>query len=294
MKPVIFSLCLLLFLYGNLYSQTEKKELSLEAGNAYSTCNFNWSIAGNLEGQSPNILSELNFTKITYLGYYFGAIYHPFNHLKVIAYYEQHNVLRGNGSDTDYMEDNRMSPTFEKKFKSNQGNSTNLRIGLGIPIYLDNKIIITPSLFYYLTRRKFYILSDEIQDLRSIYQFVMNGAELSLEGYIRFNKILFSSLTLGYHFIKYEAMADWNLINIFQHPLSFSHVSKGAGLNANIMCGAKVSRIFSIVLSGFITTTNIKKGIDTSYFVDGNEVLTQFNGANNKIFGLRLGVRISI
>ena len=290
----MFPICLLLFLYGNLYSQTREKELSLEAGNAFSLCNFNWSIAGNLDGQSPNILSELKFNKITYLGYYFGANYHPLKHLKVIAYYEQSNVLSGNGSDTDYMEDNRTNPTFEKNFKSNQGNSTNLRVGLGVPFYVNDKVRITPSLFYYFTEQKFYILSDEIQDLRSIYQFDMNGAELSLEGNIRFNKILFSSLTIGYHFINYEAKANWNLIDIFQHPLSFSHVSKGAGLNVTIMCEAKVSRIFSIVLSGWVTNTDIKKGIDTSYLANGNEISTQFNSANNEIYGLRIGVRISI
>lgn len=294
MKIVMFFVCFFLLQHGNLYSQTKKTGLSLEAGTAYNTSNFNWSIAGNLDGQSPNILSELKFKKITSLGYYFEASYYPAKHLKISAHYQQNNVISGNGLDTDYKDDNRTNPTFEKKFMSNQGNFINLRTGVGIPIYLADKISITPSLFYSSTDQKFYLLSNEIENLRSTYRVDIEGIELSVEGKIRFNKSLFSSLTINYHFVNYEAKADWNLIDIFQHPLSFSHTSKGSGLGIGIMCGHRLNRIFSIILNGSLTNTTISKGVDTSYFTNKNVISTQFNGARNNMYSIRIGLRIFI
>jgi len=294
MKKVIFPACFFLLLYANLYSQTNKKLFSLEMGTAYNTSDFNWSIAGNLDGQSPNVLSELKFNKITSLGYYVEAIYYPAKHLKISAHYQKNNVISGNGLDTDYKDDNRTNPTFEKKFMSNQGNFINLRTGVGFPIFLADKITITPSLFYSSTDQKYYLLSNEIENLRSTYRVDMKGVELSVESKIRFNKSLFSSLTINYNFVNYEAKADWNLIDIFQHPLSFSHTSKGSGLGIGIMCGHRLNRIFSIILNGSLTNTTISKGVDTSYFTNENVILTQFNGGRSNMYSIRIGLRIFI
>lgn len=290
MNSKIILLLLLFFQSLNFYAQ---KELTLETGTIFNVSNLDWSIAGNLEGSSPNILSELKFNKITSLGYYFKGDYVPVAYLKFSAFFQQNKVIKGNGSDIDYKDDDRTNPIFEKKFRSNKGDFTLFKGGIGTPIHLSTKITITPSVFYYLTKQKFYILSNELQKLRSTYNANMKGVEVSVEGNLQLNKIIYSSLTFSYHFVNYKAEADWNLIDIFKHPLSFSHDSKGSGVEVNTILGGRINKVFSIIANGFLNTTTIRKGTDTSYLITGNEVVTQFNGAKNVLYGLRIGIRAS-
>ncbi|MGY0408456.1 MAG: hypothetical protein ACWIPJ_08900 [Polaribacter sp.] len=162
------------------------------------------------------------------------------------------------------------------------------------PIPLSTKINITPSLSYCSTKQKFYILSKEMQELRSIYQANIQGIEISVEGKMQLSKIIYSSLTLSYQFVNYKAEADWNLIDIFKHPLSFSHTSKGSRLGLNMNFRSNINKIFSVILDGYINTTTIRKGIDTSYLITEKEISTQFNGAKNILFGLRVGIYVFI
>jgi hypothetical protein len=281
------------FLSLNFHAQTQKKELTLETGTIFNISNFDWSIAGNLEGNSPNILSELKFNNIASLGCYFKGNYTPVTYLKFSIFFQQNKVINGNGSDIDYKEDNRTNPTFEKKFRSNKGDFMLFKGGVGTPVHLSTKVTITPSLFYYLTKQKLYILSNLMEELRSTYRANMKGIEISIEGNIQLNKIIYSSLTISHHFVDYKAEADWNLIDVFKHPLSFSQTSKGSGLEVNVLLEGSISRVFSIIVSGSLNTTTIRKGTDTSYLITGNDVSTQFNGAKNILYGLGVGIRAS-
>lgn len=260
----------------------------------YEVNNFRWSIAGNLQGQSPNILSELKFKEIVSLGYYIRGSYLPFNFLKLKAYYKQNYTISGNGTDIDYEDDNRTNPIFDQAFRSNKGWHKLLKGGVGIPLSLFRKIKVCPSIFYYQQNQKFYLLSNEEKDLRSKYKTTMRGIELSLSSHIELSNYLYTSITLNHRFVNYKAEADWNLIDIFQHPLSFSHSSEGYGSKVNIDIGGHISKTFSIVVGGMLDGTIIKNGIDTTYLITGNEVLTRFNGAKNLMYGFKLGLQISI
>lgn len=295
MKPIfLFFILFLSSLLCKNHAQSEYTALVLEAGPTINSTNLNWSIAGNLQGDSPNVLSELKFKRITSLGYYLNASYTPVKYLTFSTYFQNNEVNRGHGSDIDYKDDNRTNPTFEKSFISNKGNFKNLKTGIGFPIYLNNKFEIIPSLNYFLMMQQYFLLSNETQNLNSTYEVNMQGVEIALEGQLRFNKILFSSLLLNYHFANYEAEADWNLIDIFQHPLSFSQASKGSGLGLIMEVGATINQIVSVILSGSLNNTYIKKGLDTSYLANGNEIVTQFNGGSINMYGIRIGLRISI
>lgn len=295
MKPQITIFILsLFFLKWDSYSQERNKVLTLETGTGYEVNNSRWSIAGNLHGQSPNILSELKFKEIASLGYYIKGSYLPFKFLKLKAYYKQSFTISGNGTDTDYKSDNRTNPTFDQTFKSDEGWHKVFKVGAGAPISLFRKIKVCPSVFYYQQNQKFYLLSSEEENLRSNYATTMQGVEFSLVSHIELGRYLYTSITINHRFVNYKAEADWNLIDIFQHPLSFSHISNGYGSGVNIDFGGDLSETFSIVIGGMLDGSIIKNGIDTAYLITGNEVPTQFNGAKNLMYGFKLGVYISI
>tara|TARA_R110002050_G_scaffold24083_3_gene64257 strand:+ start:9695 stop:10579 length:885 start_codon:yes stop_codon:yes gene_type:complete len=294
MKMVMLSLCLLLLLCENSYPQSGGKRLFLEIGTAFNISRLNWSIAGNLEGNSPNILSELKFNDIISFGTYVRGQYYPIKSVVVSVYFNQNSVIKGTGTDTDYKDDNRINPVFEKDFESNEGHFKLVKSGIGTPIYVSYKIQIIPSINYFLTKQRYYILSQEIQDLRSIYQANIQGSEIAIETNLNLHQAIYSSLTLSYHYVNYRAEADWNLIDSFEHPLSFSHDSKGFGFGVNMLVGYKLNNIFSFLAGGSLNATTIRRGIDTSYLRNGEEILTQFNGAKNTFGCVSFGIRVSL
>lgn len=289
-----FLICFLSLQYWDANSQTQEKRLHLEIGTLYNKSSFDWSIAGNLEGKSPNVLSELKFNNITSLGTYIKGEYYLRKTLVISVHFNKNKTINGQGTDTDYKDDNRNNPTFEKKFISNKGNFTALKAGIGFPIRLSTKIMITPTILYYLTKQQFYILNNEMPDLKSTYQTEMGGAEISIKTKASLNKALHTTVILSYHIVNYNAEADWNLIDVFKHPLSFSQNSKGSGYNIDIAFALKLNKTFYATAAGDFNLTNISKGIDTSYLITGKEISTQFNGATNSMYGLRLGIIASL
>lgn len=107
----------------------QNKPFSIEVGRSLDITNFQWSIAGNLQGQSPNILSELTFEKIIPTGGYLTASYKALEHLILTASFQKNTVISGNGTDADYKENNRMDATYQVSFNSNKGVIDNFQIG---------------------------------------------------------------------------------------------------------------------------------------------------------------------
>lgn len=289
-----FLISFLSLLYCDAYSQAQEKKMYLELGPLYNNSCFEWSIAGNLEGKSPNILSELKFNNITSLGTYIKGEYHLRKALVITADFNKSQTINGEGIDTDYEDDNRKNPTFEKKFISNKGNFTSLKAGFGFPIRLSTRIMMTPIIQYYLTNQYFYILNNEMPDLKSTYQTEMRGAEISIKTKVFLNKALYTTLTFSHHLVNYKAEADWNLIDSFKHPLSFSQTSNGSGYNIDFTFGVKLNKTFYATAAGDFNLTNISKGIDTSYLITEKEISTQFNGAKNKMYALKIGISASL
>jgi hypothetical protein len=294
MNTKIIFLVQFFILSSHLYPQDQKKRITFEMGSNFNESNLVWSIAGNLEGHSPNVLSELKFNSIKSLGYYLSGSYSPLTYLRFSVYYHRNEGISGNGLDTDYRDDNRTNPTFEKNFMSNEGGFTVFNGGIGTPIELSNKLIISPTIFYYLSKQQFYLLADQMKDLKSIYQADMHGMKISIDANIRLSKIIYSSLTLSYQIVDYKAKANWNLIEVFKHPLSFSQASKGSGFDVNGGFEGEINNTFSIITRGSLSSISIRKGIDTSYLITEKEISTQFNGAKNIIYGLQIGIRVSI
>lgn len=292
MDRIFILLAALLFPFA-LTVHAQSSRLQLEGGGTVDRSQLDWSIAGNLEGHSPNILSELQFRRITLAGAYLKAQYTPWKHFTITGSYQQAQVFSGNGTDTDYEEDDRSQPTFNETFNSNKGTLSDMHFGIGSLIRLNNRISVMPTLAYFRTRETFYLLSDEQQALNSTYQVKMRGADIAVAGTIHWPQ-LYATLAMGYQLVKYSAVADWNLITIFQHPVSFEQSANGHGLHLEMLIGKKITERVSCVLQGNWRRVMIRKGVDTAYLVSGEEVLTQFNGAKGSWYGLRLGVRVCL
>ena len=90
----------------------------------------------------------------------------------------------------------------------------------------------------------------------------------------------------------YEATADWNLRDDFEHPKSFEHEAEGTGYIASIGSQYKLTQDLSLNLSvDYQKWQADKKGIDTTFFSDGTTSETKFNEVNWESMGANIGIK---
>jgi len=280
---------LIIFLCNVISANGQNNRFTFSTGAAINVNDFNWSIAGNSQGQSPNILSELVFNDITSLGVYLEGTYYPLKYLQLVTFYQRNSVLRGEGTDTDYGSDNRKNPTFHQPFFSNNGHLEIFKAGVKYNFLHRDKFILVAGTSYKSTVQNFVILSPDLTDLKSTYRVRWQGTEVSIESTYQMNQMLSVGADFAHTFINYEAGANWNLIDLFMHPLSFSQSSKGLGTSIDLKLSYRVNRFLCVSFDGVIGKARAFKGTDISYLKNGTQVSTQFNGSIDHFYGLGLG-----
>jgi hypothetical protein len=286
-------LLIFLVLIRNI-STAQEKEITVSAGVSTNISDLKWSIAGNMQGQSPNILSELKFNSITSVGYYIEASYKPLEGIKLFAHYQNSETINGHGTDIDYQNDDRQIPTYNLSFASGSGKLNIFRTGINTPLIRREKIDFSTGLNYQYNSQIFYILRDDNAELESTYKAKTEGVELYIETSLSITRHLTSSLYMNGGYVKYIAIANWNLQNVFMHPLSFMQISKGMTTGGGIDIGLKISPIFNLFLDTGYDRTAVFKGVDTSYLSTGIQMSTQLNGVNIIRYYTKLGVVIKL
>lgn len=291
-KKQIFFLLILLFFNIN-FTIAQNSRLSFSTGASVNVNDFQWSIAGNTQGQFPNILSELIFKKVTSIGLYLEGAYQPFKFLEINSFYQKNGVISGNGFDADYNGDNRTNPTYNESFSSNKGELEIFRLGVNLFFVHKRKFHLGTGFFYASTIQNLYILNSDFENLKSSYKARCRGPKFSLNGNYEINKKLSIRGSLSYCFIKYNAEANWNLIDEFMHPLSFDQHSKGRNTDGEIGSSYKINSVFTLTINGVMANAKSFKGIDKSFLKNNTQLLTQFNGSNSTYYGLKIGTEIS-
>jgi len=288
-KRLVF---LLIILFCNInFTIAQNNRLSFSTGASVNINNFQWSIAGNIHGQSPNILSELIFKKVKSLGIYLDGTFRPLNFLEITGFYQENSVISGNGSDADYNGDNRTNTTYNEPFSSNKGELEIFRFGVNLFFVHKGNFHLGTGVFYASTIQTLYILNSDFENLKSTYKVKCRGPRFSLNGNYEINKKLSIRGSLSYCFIKYNAEANWNLIDEFMHPLSFDQHSKGRNTDGEIGFSYKINSLFALTINGVIANAKSFKGIDKSYLKNNTQLLTQFNGSNSTYYVLRIGTK---
>lgn len=290
-KRLVF---LLIILFCNInFTIAQNNRLSFSTGASVNINNFQWSIAGNIHGQSPNILSELIFKKVTSLGIYLDGTFRPLNFLEITGFYQENSVISGNGFDADYNGDNRTNASYNEPFSSNKGKLEIFRFGTNLLFVHNENFYLSTGVFYASTIQNLYILNSNLENLNSTYRAKWGGAKLSLNTNYKINKKLCMGGSLAYCFNKYTAEGNWNLIDEFMHPLSFDQHSKGRSMDGEIGFSYKLNYFFKVIINGTIGNAKSFKGIDKSYLKNNTQILTQFNGSNSTFYAFRIGTNIA-
>lgn len=275
---------------------SKHKKLSLAVCTFYKQEDFRWSIAGNLQGQNPNIYSELIWSNLKGPGIGFEINIKPWKQLQLITSYSQNSISSGTVNDTDYQQDNRQVPSYQAFFKSNKGKTSFLEIGLGYKLLTHKKIQLTPYGGIAYDKQSLYILKNETatnaKELNSTYQTRWAGPYIGLDietALFNYSKI---KLDVNYYQIDYSAKADWNMIDAFAHPISFKHQAKGYLLRSQILADNPIDKTFSIFVKGNIFYSVTAAGTDHLYLSDGDNLYTRLNEVIRK--GTEIGVGLHL
>jgi hypothetical protein len=254
-----------------------KLQLSVTAG--YRQENLRWSIAGNANGQNPNVLSELRWQSVagpvtgTHLQYNF------LNHWQLAGEYERMFFLSGKVADTDYGGNDRTNSVYAKQFNANKGRADRWLAGLGYQLPVTNKLSITPSAGYAQFHQALYLVGNTtlLNDLNSSYKTTWSGPYGQILFLTSLTKKLSMNAGLRYNQVKYRASANWNLIREFSHPESFRHTANGYGANIHTTLLYRASPMHSIGIKGCYSRWQTGRGIDELYLASGESEQTQLN-----------------
>jgi hypothetical protein len=282
----------------NAHSQNQPKnpKFNLDVSSAYYTENFNWSIAGNINDRYVNILSELRWRKIKGVQLNINGEYDFWKGLFAKGNLSKAFITSGKVSDTDFGKDNRQDTLFHDTFNSDQGNITSWATGVGYKIPIVKKYSVAPFVGYGINTQNLFVLRDYgnvTGNLKSTYDTKWKGLTMGLSFIIPVHERIKITAQSTYRQLNYSAKANWNLIEDFEHPVSFRHKAKGYGVQNSIGVQYLFNRNIAVSLNGQIGHWITGKGTDTLYRTNGEVNVTQLNRVHRNSATLGAGIQIS-
>lgn len=281
MRQFFFILCLTNLFWFICTNDAYAQDSELSLGIGYLQKNLDWSIAGNLNGENPNIYSELQWNNI--VGPYFRITGYQkiSNHLRLIIHGNFSKTVSGTAIDNDYEENDRTFQIFSAEIKCHEGYGCYVSPAIGYQIHLSKENCITPSVGYSFSMQKFYLcdtaISENDQTLNSYYVPIWQGPSFSCQIKARLQKKLSGKIDICYEQLNYKSFADWNLISQYSHPNSFTHRAKGFSSQFEINFSYDMTQIVSCGLFCQTSYMSTGKGIDELFYADGTSAKTRLN-----------------
>jgi hypothetical protein len=289
------SLLMMLVAPCMLAQDSKHKSLLISVQPGYQSANFSWSIAGNLQGEGPNILSELTWKNVSGPAASMGLQWNAWKQWVIYADVSYASITSGRATDTDYASDDRSDPSFSASLKSNKGQSSAIRAGFGYYMIDKKKTRLLVLGGYGVHRQHLRLMEDggdPLQPLNSTYQPKWKGPFAGVNATIAVAGGWETGATLFYHQVNYSADANWNLVEDFMHPLSFRHTAKGYGLEAGLHLQRKLNSVLGLRVQANYFQWSTGYGVDELYKSDGQVIRTRLNDASSK--GYRIGAGVTI
>jgi hypothetical protein len=272
----------------SLFAQTISKKLQLNLRTGYEQQELSWSIAGNSAGQNPNIYSELQWKKIGGQLLSTGLLWNIWSRVTLTADYSRVFISSGTVSDNDYGGDNRTSPLYNQLFNADKGYTQNWSVGAGYTVITNNSFSLIPYVGYGANKQSLHLLdrTGNFPDLNSTYETDWKGPFVRVNAKLKLANKLSLNSRLTYNQVNYNAKADWNLIQTFQHPVSYRHNAKGFGADGNAAVCYDITKNIALNIGGGYFTWQTGKGADELFLSSGATDKTQLNKVGQK--GYRL------
>jgi len=298
MKPclcILFSIWLPYIVHGQS-SRLNKDKFTIAIYGDYLREDLQWSIAGNSNGQNPNVLSELKWKDLKLRGAGLDINIAILHGIYFSGSYHTATIYSGYATDTDYGEDNKKSPTYQAIVNSDKGRTYSYFAGLGYKYSIYSILNIFPYAGYSKNKQSLFLNESNIEllegekKLNSSYQTNWAGPLIGLAIDAPLKSWFSIQADFSIARLAYTGLADWNMIDSFAHPLSFKHKANSYQNNINLKIDFKVVPKITIFLKGEYIHADTGKGTDQLFLNDGHTLHSQFNGAERNNKGIALGV----
>lgn len=264
----------------------------------YQHEDFRWSIAGDINGNNPNIYSELIWKQLTGPVAGIEGEWNFWRSFSLRSAFSKLFIVSGKVTDSDYQGDNRTNQSYYGAFNANKGGSISWRTTLEYAIAINPSFSLVPDVGYVLHTQSLYLLSDDAalgnNKLKSTYATTYKGATLGVRAALAICNKWTIEPSLRYDLVAFRGKADWNLITTFSHPLSFEDVTNGYNLEGGLKGSYACNNTIGLFLSADYAYGHMGKGTDRLYLTSGQQPLTQFNEAIRHWWGIRAGLQWSL
>ena len=277
-------------------AQDVEPKLQVSISSGYQRENFHWSIAGNTNGQNPNVYSELKWKDVDGTAYNASLQYNVWNKVMFYGSYSCVSVRSGTVSDIDYSQDNRTDPVYNENFSDNKGNTSVWCAGVGYRLFNNRFFSLTPYIGYTGNIQNLDIVDEtgQFPGLNSSYQANWKGEFVKIISAVKIWRSLRALVDVTYNQTNYNSLGDWNLINEFKHPVSYRQVADGYGINTGAQLNYNLARQLSIFAGFNYFNWETGNGADTLYLTTGEDDKTQFNAAFRNGYQVSGGLKLEL
>ena len=266
--------------------------IQLYAGLTYRIDDLNWNIAGQADGTSPNILSELTWDNLNIYEVNVGFSSFVKQSVYLRGYMSYGSIVSGENQDSDYNADDRQDEFSRSNNSADDGNTIDVSLGAGLMLPIIKDVITIMPLVGLSYHGQNLTISDGYQTipatgafpgLDSTYEAEWRGPwvglemQMDLETGWRFMPRIVPFAGLEYHWATFDAKADWNLREDFDHPLSFEQEAQGNGVLIMLGIGAFLSDNWSLEFGYTQQEWTAEDGTDRVFFSDGTFAETRLN-----------------
>ncbi|ACU61804.1 omptin family outer membrane protease [Chitinophaga pinensis] len=288
---------LLLFSCAIVHAQHHSPVAELAVSGGYHTADLRWSIAGNASGQSPNVLSEVKWRLLSGPAVAIKGQINLNSRLFLKGELSHTFIQSGKATDTDYSEDDRQQPGYYAQLDADEGRLSAFRLYGGYHLLQRPGIQIAVFAGYAAHKESLFLLDHAAyvpgeKNLRCTYNTSWKGVSGGLSGLYRVTSWLDLSGELQYSQMNYDAVADWNLIDAFQHPVSFKHHARGFDVKTSVTVNFRLKSYLSLLVSGTYRHAETGTGTDQLFMDSGTVQTTQFNGAFTNARQISIGALV--
>jgi hypothetical protein len=284
-------------------------EFHLDAG--YRIDELDWNISGSID--SSNIVSELTWDDLEIYQVRgggkldFGNEGAPFTvSLKGTVGYGW--IVDGENQDSDFAGDNPTQEFSRSNNSSDDGDVFDVSAAIGPRLkVLPDKLAITP-LAGFSYHEQNLTMTDGFQTLSrpeidprvpptgpfagldSTYETQWYGPWIGLDVTLRPVERFMLSGSLEYHWVDFEAQANWNLRDDFAHPKSFEHEADGDGIVLALGGKYDLADQWAIHLNLDYQDWKAENGVIRFFSASGGDDVQRLNEVNWESHAVILGV----
>jgi hypothetical protein len=264
-------------------------EFNLSSG--YRLGSLHWSIAGDLSGENPNILSELIWSKLQILQIE-GEGNLNIERFTIRAALGYGWILAGDTRDSDYDSDDRTDEWSRSYLDARGGYLLHALTGLGYRYEFEAAPITLLPMIGIAFHRQAMVMTEGVQviatlgltqdpgpiiGLDSSYTTNWLNMWVGLDVDYRITSRLSAAAAVSVHPSLYYAQADWNKVTKFEHPVSFVHRALGLGLCGELSVDVELSRRFLLEGRCGLDYWFGGPGVDETFYAAGYSVETRLN-----------------